>query len=67
MTLGLAQQAGAYFAWGPDMNATIVAVSVINQVHDNHDYALITHPSRIKRMITPMMGGAIISVITDAH
>ena len=32
VTLGLAQQAGAHFAWGPDFNATIVAVSVINQV-----------------------------------
>ena len=32
VTLGLAQQAGAKFAWGPDFNATIVAVSVINQV-----------------------------------
>ena len=32
VTLGLAQQASAHFAWGPDFNATIVAVSVINQV-----------------------------------
>ena len=32
VTLGLAQQAGAHFPWGPDFNATIVAVSVINQV-----------------------------------
>ena len=32
VTLGLAQQAAGNFAWGPDFNATIVAVSVINQV-----------------------------------
>ena len=32
VTLGLAKDASSHFTWGPDFNATIVAVSVINQV-----------------------------------
>ena len=32
VTLGLAKDASAHFVWGPDFNATIVAVSVINQI-----------------------------------
>ena len=32
VTLGLAKDASAHFSWGPDFNATIVAVSVINQI-----------------------------------
>ena len=32
VTLGLAQAASAHFSWGPDFNATIVSVSVINQI-----------------------------------
>lgn len=72
VTLGLAQSAGAHFAWGPDFSASIVAVVVLNQVlgppllkraitlvgEKYHNYV----PKNIEQLTEPQLGKAHVPV-----